>query len=238
MLLGVRRPFQIGDFITVAGKSGSVLSLNTRATLLITPEGNHVRIPNSVIYKEVLLNSSATPSTLGTLDLMIPYEASTAEALEAINDALQTTDGLLQEPTPRALVFALESAGVHLRATYWMPTKGIDGDKLQSDLRLKIKVALQKIGIKSPTSYAPIVESLPTSTTPEPDQNGQSNPEPTAAAQAQVQAEANLRKDTEAAETAANEVAKPEISPIDHAIKQAEANAVAEGNNMLVNAKA
>ena len=52
MLLGLRRPFQIGDFITVAGKSGSVLSLNTRETILITPEGNHVRIPNAVIYKE------------------------------------------------------------------------------------------------------------------------------------------------------------------------------------------
>ena len=61
MLLGVRRPFQIGDFITVAGKSGSVLSLNTRATLLITPDGNHVRIPNAVIYKETLVNASTTP---------------------------------------------------------------------------------------------------------------------------------------------------------------------------------
>ena len=82
---------------------------------------------------------------------MIPYEASTAEALEAINEALQSTEGLLQEPTPRALVQSLETGGVHLRATYWLPTKGIDGDKLQSDLRLRIKVALQKLGITSPT---------------------------------------------------------------------------------------
>jgi small-conductance mechanosensitive channel len=221
MLLGVRRPFQIGDFITVAGKSGSVLSLNTRATLLITPEGNHVQIPNSVIYKEVLVNSSATPSTMGTLELLIPYEASTAEAVEAVNDALQSTEGLLQEPTPRSLVCALETGGVRLRSTYWMPTKGIDADKLQSDLRLKVKVALQKVGITSPTKYAP-VGSIPDETS-EPHLNGQ--------------AEANLRKDTEAAETSTSEVARPEVSPIDHAIKQAEVNAVAEGNNMLVNAK-
>lgn len=236
MLLGVRRPFQIGDFITVAGKSGSVLSLNTRATQLITPEGNYVQIPNSVIYKEVLINSSATPSTLGTLDLMIPYEASTAEALEAINDALQSTEGLIREPTPRALVFALESAGIQLRVTYWMPSKGIDGDKLQSDLRLKIKVALQKIGITSPTTYAPACNAVPAPQSPEPMANGHHEPEPTITP-TQAQAEANLKKDTEAAEIATSEVAKPEASPIDHAIKQAEANAVAEGNNMLVNSK-
>jgi len=65
MLLGVRRPFQIGDFITVAGKSGSVLSLNTRATLLITPEGTTSRIPNAVIYKETLVNASATRAVWG-----------------------------------------------------------------------------------------------------------------------------------------------------------------------------
>ena len=250
MLLGVRRPFQIGDFITVAGKSGSVLSLNTRATMLITPDGNHVQIPNAVIYKETLINASTTPNALGSLDVMIPYESSTAGALEAINEALQSTDGLLQEPTPRALVQALETNGVRLRATYWMPTKGVDGDKLQSDLRLKVKVALQKAGITPPSNYATVSVSgrIPVEMFgPKADGNGNGHGDNTHAAPESVvrpgsvvtpnQAEANLRKDSEAAETASAEVAAPEASPIDHAIKQAEANAVAEGNNMLVNAE-
>ena len=249
MLLGVRRPFQIGDFITVAGKSGSVLSLNTRATLLITPDGNHVRIPNAVIYKETLVNASATTTSLGTVDVMIPYEASTAEALEVINEALQSTDGLLQEPTPRALVQSLETNGVHLRATYWMPSKGLDGDKLQSDLRLKIKVALQKSGITPPSSYATVsvsgrvpVEMVDAKAMGNGQGGGKGHAAPSSVVRPGAvvtpnQAEANLRKDTEAAETASAEIAAPEASPIDHAIKQAEANAVAEGNNMLVNAQ-
>ncbi|HEV3166517.1 MAG TPA: mechanosensitive ion channel domain-containing protein, partial [Isosphaeraceae bacterium] len=51
LLLGVRRPFQIGDYIQVAGQAGVVRTLNTRATVLVTLEGHHVRIPNSVIFK-------------------------------------------------------------------------------------------------------------------------------------------------------------------------------------------
>jgi small conductance mechanosensitive channel len=235
MLLGVRRPFQIGDFITVAGKSGSVLSLNTRATLLITPDGNHVRIPNAVIYKETLVNASTTPSALGSIDLTIPYEASTAGALEAINEALQSTEGLLPTPTPRALVQDLEPGGVHLRATYWMPNRGIDGDKLQSDLRLRIKVALQQLGITSPTTYVPPTPPTPT-TTFDPKLNGNGTHPAEPSTPATDQAEVNLRKDTEAVH-AVESPAAPEVSPIDHAIKQAEANAAAEGNNMLVNAK-
>ena len=253
MLLGLRRPFQIGDFITVAGKSGSVLSLNTRATLLITPEGNHVLIPNSVIYKETLVNSSATPSSLGSMDLVVPYEASTAGALEAINEALRSTEGLLQEPTPRALVQSLETNGVHIRATYWMPTKGVDGDKLQSDLRLKVKVALQKAGI-NPTPIdppAPVSAPVPASAElPEvkPGKVVANNQEGVHAGSAPSsnagavgspsRIEDNLQKDSKAAEAASAGVAEPEASPIDHAIRQAEANAMAEGNNMLVNGKA
>ena len=252
MLLGVRRPFQIGDFITVAGKSGSVLSLNTRATLLITPEGNHVRIPNAVIYKETLVNSSATPNALATIDVMIPYEASTAEAIEAINEALRATDGLLQEPTPRTLVNALEPGGVRLRASFWLPTRGLDGDKIQSDLRLRIKVALQQLGITPPTTYTvpqavAVHDPRANGKAPaQPNGRGPGKPEPsptpvatpsTATAVTSERAEANLRKDSEAAYAAAESHAAPQASPIDHAIRQAEANAVAEGNNMLVDAK-
>jgi small conductance mechanosensitive channel len=233
MLLGVRRPFGIGDFVTVAGKSGSVLSLDTRATMLITPEGNHVRIPNAVIYKETLINASTTPTSLGSIEVMVPYEASTVEALAAIGEALQSTDGLLQEPTPRALVEALEVGGVRLRATFWMPTKGIDGDKLQSDLRLKIKVALQKAGLtpdlnraRAPIAMAPAgPEGQPGD-----DEVGQ----PGGGATPQ-QVRDNLRKDTRVAEAA--EAAEHETSPIDRAIRQAEVEAATRGNNLLANGK-
>ena len=60
VLLGVRRPFQIGDYVTIAGQSGVVKSLNTRATVLVTLEGNHVRIPNATIFKEILVNATAS----------------------------------------------------------------------------------------------------------------------------------------------------------------------------------
>jgi len=243
MLLGVRRPFQIGDFITVAGKSGSVLSLNTRATMLITPEGNHVQIPNAVIYKETLINASTSPSGLGSIDVMVPYESSTAEALEAIGEALRATDGLLGEPTPRALVQALEVNGVRLRASYWMPSRGVDGDKLQSDLRLRIKVALQKAGITPPSNHATVSVSgrVPVEMfEPGAGGEGRADRETIVRPGAVVsprQAEANLRKDTEAADAATAEPADHQATPIDHAIKQAEVEAVAEGGNMLVNGK-
>ena len=201
-----------------------------RATTLITPEGNHVRIPNAVIYKETLVNASITPSTLGAIEVVVPFESSTASALEAINTVLQPTDGVLGEPTPRALVQALEGDSVRIKATYWMPSKGLDVDKLQSDLRLKIKVALQQSTMsQSPPVANPGAIEAPAEPAP-------STPE--ASTTTTTAAEANLRKDTEAAaHTEAAGRTDHEATPIDHAIRQAEAAAAIEGGNLLVNAK-
>ena len=101
VLLGVRRPFQIGDYVTIAGHSGVVKSLNTRATVLVTLEGNHVRIPNATVFKEIMVNSTASPSSRHSFDVLIPHEASLGAALEAINKALGDQPGILREPPPR-----------------------------------------------------------------------------------------------------------------------------------------
>ena len=104
ILLGVRRPFRVGDYIQVAGQAGVVKTLNTRATVLVTLEGNHVRIPNSTIYKEILVNSSASSSSRGTFDVLVPYSVSVAGALEAMTRALREQEGVMADPPARALV--------------------------------------------------------------------------------------------------------------------------------------
>ena len=146
VLLGVRRPFQIGDFITVAGQTGVVKSLNTRATVLVTLEGNHVRIPNATVFKEIMVNSTASPNFRNSFDVKIPIEASTADAINAVSAALKGMNGILDDPPPRALIDALEPDGVRIRVYFWAPTHDTDWGLLLSEAKLKTKVALQKIG--------------------------------------------------------------------------------------------
>ena len=78
---------------------------------------------------------------------MIPNEASTADALDALNRALRETQGVLADPPPRALVEALEPGGVRLRADFWSPTQNVDWFQLMSDVKLRAKVALQQAGV-------------------------------------------------------------------------------------------
>ena len=147
VLLGVRRPFQIGDYVTIAGQSGVVKSLNTRATVLVTLDGKHVRIPNSTIFKEIMVNATASPSFRSSFDVVVPNEASTADAIDALNRAQRETRGILTDPPPRTLVESLEPGGVRLRADFWTSSQNVDWFQIMSDVKLKAKVALQQAGV-------------------------------------------------------------------------------------------
>jgi small-conductance mechanosensitive channel len=242
ILLGTRRPFRQGDYIEVSKYAGVVRTLNTRATVLVTLEGHQVRIPNSIVFKEVLVNKSASTSTRNAFDVVIPYEASTSAAQEAISKALQGQDGVLPDPPARSLVEGLEPDGVRLRAYFWAPTQGVDGLKLMSDAKLKAKVALQERGITpSPRLVAAtLAGGLPTDGhAARPAPNGAVLPPPggaggtpatPAGAAAQAQARANLRRDQHAAATA--EATGPQADQ-DHALRSAREEVTSEGQNLI-----
>ncbi|QDV38887.1 mechanosensitive ion channel family protein [Tautonia plasticadhaerens] len=150
LLLGVRRPFRVGDYVEVAGQSGVVRALTTRATVLVTLEGHQVRVPNAAVFKNVVINRTASDAVRSCFDVVIGYDASAVEAQRAIASALLGHDGILDSPAPRTLVESLEAGGVRLRTYFWTPSRGVDAFKLQSDARLKAKVALQEAGITPP----------------------------------------------------------------------------------------
>jgi small conductance mechanosensitive channel len=226
VLLGLRRPFQIGDYVTVSGQSGVVKSLNTRATVLVTLEGNHVRIPNSVIFKEIMVNSTASPSFRNSFDVVIPYEASTAAAIEAMSSALRGLKGILADPPPRTLVEALEPGGVRLRAYFWSPTQGVDWFQLMSDAKLKGKVALQASGVIPP----PATDSKAAAGVGSPSgENGHQIPTVTA-----IQARANIERDARKASVAGN----GHQAPLERVLEQPETRVSEEGTNLLEEQKA
>lgn len=171
--------------------------------------------------------------------MVIPYEVSTAGALEAMTQALRSQEGLLAEPPPRALVEALEVAGVRLRAYFWMPARGVDGFKLQSDAKLKVKVALQQAGIAPPPSsvMVSVVGRVPVEVSrPEGRPRDDAVLRPCAIV-THEQAEANLRQDSRAAEDASAAPADGRDTPLEHAVNQAKDHLDEEGANLLKNGR-
>jgi len=50
ILLLIHEPFRIGDQISVTGLDGTVETIETRATMIETPDGRRIVIPNAVLF--------------------------------------------------------------------------------------------------------------------------------------------------------------------------------------------
>jgi hypothetical protein len=183
----------------------------------------------------ILVNFSASPSARGTLDVMVPYEASTAAALHAITQALKEQEDLLADPYPRALVEGLETNGVRIRAYFWWPMQGVDGLKRLSDVRMKVKVALQQAGIAPPPMglMISLVGRVPVEVF---QADGRPVPEAVLRPDAVVtaeQAKANLRLDQRVAEHLTAVPAEGEKTVVEHVLSEEEHHLSEEGRNLL-----
>jgi small-conductance mechanosensitive channel/osmotically-inducible protein OsmY len=234
VLLGVRPPFRLGDYVKLAGHEGIVKSLNTRATVLTTLDGHRVRIPNAVVFKSILVNTTASDVVRATIDLTIPYEVSVARALDVINRALRDFDGLADQPPARALVEGLESGCIRIRVFYWAKSRGVDGFKLQSDVRLAVKAALEKAGIVPGSSPAAVsvVGLAPVRLRREPHTSEHDARQPHATTTPERRIRADRLRDQRAAADAADRPAPPADTALEMLTRDEE-EGLEEGENLL-----
>ena len=59
ILLLLQEPFRMGDWITITGFEGKVEDIQTRATIISTPDGHRVVIPNAVLFTSPVVVAEA-----------------------------------------------------------------------------------------------------------------------------------------------------------------------------------
>jgi small-conductance mechanosensitive channel len=157
LLLSVRNPFSGGDLIEVAGHTGIVQNLNTRSTVLLTLDGNHVQIPNATIYKSTIKNYSSIASRRAEFVIGIAYDSSATRAQVLIADILKEHPAVLDAPEPLVLVDELGAATVNLRVTYWFDSATYSPAKINSALMRLTKNCLLKNGIELPDAAREVI---------------------------------------------------------------------------------
>lgn len=167
ILLSVRNPFRTGDWIQVGEYQGVVQNLNMRTTILLTLDGNHVLIPNSVVFKSVVTNFSTNPSRRADFSVGIGYADSIVKAQDVILDALRAHPAVLETPEPSAIVQELGASTVNISVQFWFDGKEYSIFKVRSSLMRQVKRALQDAGVSMPDAAREIIfpEGVPLSRT-------------------------------------------------------------------------
>ena len=157
ILISLNHPFNVGDLIEVDGSMGFVRKVTTRGTILSTLDGNQIQIPNSTVYKNKVLNYTATPLSRLEIKVGIGFDDSIAQAQEVIMKTFQSHNAVMEEPSPLVLVESLGSSTVNLRCLYWFDQTEHSGLKVGSALIRQVKQALSDAEISMPDDAREII---------------------------------------------------------------------------------
>lgn len=163
ILLSIRNPFRAGDWIQMGDHEGIVQNLNMRTTILLTLDGNHVQIPNSLVFKSIIMNFSSNPDRRVEFVVGIGYGDSIVRAQELVVRTLRAHPAVLDDPEPMAIVDELGPSTVNMRVLFWIDGKSYSIFKVRSSLMRQVKNALQEAGISMPAPVREVIfpEGLP-----------------------------------------------------------------------------
>jgi small-conductance mechanosensitive channel len=150
ILLSLRLPFRPDDYIEVDGVAGTVARLTSRATILISPEGNHIRIPNATVFKGRITNFTRDPNRRFDFVLGVDADADLAQALSVAVEAIAGLDFVLDNPEVGAWLSEVGDSNVLLTFTGWVDQTLTSFPKARGEAIRTAKNALERAGFGLP----------------------------------------------------------------------------------------
>jgi len=148
VMLVLFRPFRAGDFVEVAGVSGSVQTIRIFSTVLTTPDNKEIIIPNSQISADTITNYSANDTRRVDLVFGVSYDDDLRVAREVLTRLCEEHPLILKEPATSIFVLNLGESSVDFAVRPWVNS----GDywKVHGDLLEQGKIELEKAGCSIP----------------------------------------------------------------------------------------
>jgi len=120
IMLSVRQPFRANEHVVIDGNEGKVIRLTSRSTILMTLDGNHLRIPNTIVFKAVILNYTRNPERRFEFDLGVDAADDPVAAMQLGLDRLKAMPFVLNDPEPEAFIQTVGDSNIVLRFMGWV----------------------------------------------------------------------------------------------------------------------
>lgn len=150
VLLLIQQPFDIGDFIEVVGYDGKVLTVDLRATELLTSDGRHVTIPNSEVFSNPITNFTRTERRRIALAIGVAYDSDLEQVRQVSLEAVGSIPGVLSDPAPTVVFGGFGDTAINLTIYYWYSTSETGGNDAKDGGIVAIKQAYDKAGVEMP----------------------------------------------------------------------------------------
>lgn len=154
VLLSVRQPFRPNDVVEINGDQGKVIRLTSRATILLSFDGNHIRIPNATVFKSRIMNFSENTERRFMITLGVDAGVDLARAKAIATKVVTDLPFTLSDPAPAVWIGEVTDAGIELVLTGWIDQHATSLVGARGEALRLVKGALEAEGITLPnTTY-------------------------------------------------------------------------------------
>ena len=125
IILIFERPFHVGDFIEVAGKSGRVQDIGIRSSKLTSPTGSEIIVPNGDLLSQHVINWTRTNDHI-RVDLVLKLAPGTdlqtdlQTARELIEEEVKSSPYTMHNLPPEILLSSVNGQVYELKVLFWV----------------------------------------------------------------------------------------------------------------------
>ena len=130
------QPFHSGDFVEIAGQSGTVQEINMSYTKLATPDNKVISIPNSAVVAAQIVNYSSQPTRRVEVVVSAAYTMPAEQVVEALLEAGRV-DKVLADPAPAAVVTGYGESAINYSLRLWVKNEDYWDVYFQVNSRVK-----------------------------------------------------------------------------------------------------
>lgn len=154
VMLSIRQPFRPNDVVEINGDQGKVIRLTSRATILLSFDGNHIRIPNATVFKSRIINFSQNRERRFLFTVGVDSASDLGRARDLARSIVKDLPFVLAEPSADAWLGDITDAGTELNVAGWIDQTGTSLLAARGEALRLVKLALEDEGIALPnTTY-------------------------------------------------------------------------------------
>ena len=122
IMIMLYRPFDVNDFIEVAGIMGKVKSMTLVSTTIMTPDNKLMIVPNNSIWGDVIVNAHYSAERRIDMVFGIGYDDNIEQAIQVMKQVLADHPLVLDDPQPVIQVSELADSSVNFICRPWVKT--------------------------------------------------------------------------------------------------------------------
>jgi small conductance mechanosensitive channel len=144
----IYRPYDVDDYVEVAGAAGLVKKMTLVSTTIVTIDNQTLVIPNSKIWGDVIKNVTHQRVRRVDMEFGIGYGDDIEKAERVLKSVVQEHDKILPKPEPIIVVNSLGDSSVNFAVRPWVRTE--DYWSVYWDITKAVKLRFDQEGISIP----------------------------------------------------------------------------------------